>query len=375
MYRWATCPASVRLSAGIESRSSKYAEEGTAAHDLAAKILLDPNTDVSTVDPEMLLAVRVYVNAVLETPGEKKLIEHRFDLSSIHPGLFGTCDAIIFDERNKTLRVYDYKHGAGIPVEVVEDGEPNSQLAYYGLGALLSTGFLAEFVELVIVQPRCPHPDGPIRRHSFPSFELLDFAADLKEAALKTEDENAPIIPGDHCRFCPANAICPGVKNKAQILAKMAFSPVEPVAGGAVTPYDPAKLSEALEWLPVLEAWVRNVRDFAYSEATSGKVIPGWKLVEKRKTRKWADENRAAEFLSKEFPSSVELLFERSLKSPAQIEKVLHKKQHEKFESLIVSQSSGTTLVPATDARPEVKVMELKKTEFERLAQEADLFE
>ena len=39
MYRWATCPGSVRLSKGIPNRSSKYAQEGTDAHEWAAKIL------------------------------------------------------------------------------------------------------------------------------------------------------------------------------------------------------------------------------------------------------------------------------------------------------------------------------------------------
>ena len=33
--RWMTCPASVKASRGIENKSSKYAAEGTCAHELA----------------------------------------------------------------------------------------------------------------------------------------------------------------------------------------------------------------------------------------------------------------------------------------------------------------------------------------------------
>ena len=40
MSRWKKCPGSVRLSAGIESKSSSYAEEGSAAHALAELCLV-----------------------------------------------------------------------------------------------------------------------------------------------------------------------------------------------------------------------------------------------------------------------------------------------------------------------------------------------
>lgn len=371
MHRWAECPGSVRLSAGIPNRSSKYAEEGTEAHEVAAKLLSIQGIDLSKVDLEMLEAVEVYTDAVMaDSVGCKLLVEHRFDLTSIHPGLFGTCDAIIFDEKNKTLKVYDYKHGAGIPVEVFEDGKGNPQLMYYGLGALLSTSFPCDTVELVIVQPRCPHSKGVIRRWSCPSIDLLDFAADLKEFAMKTEAPDAVLVPGDHCRFCPASGICPAIKNKAQVMAKQVFS--TPATVG-VDLYEPAKLSEVLGWLPVLDSWIKSVRDFAYAEVESGKVIPGWKLVEKRKTRKWTDEIKITQYLESEFPMSARDFYEHSLKSVAQVEKFLHKKQHEKLIPFITAASSGTTLVSSDDPRPEVKVMELKKAEFLKLSEEADL--
>lgn len=37
--RWMSCPGSVALNEGKEDRGSSYAAEGTAAHELAEKIL------------------------------------------------------------------------------------------------------------------------------------------------------------------------------------------------------------------------------------------------------------------------------------------------------------------------------------------------
>src|ERR1700750_2753441 len=74
--RWMTCPGSVRMSRGLENKSSRYAEEGTEAHALAEKILRGrlertpenveaaaEATLLATVD--MLEAVDVYVEKVM----------------------------------------------------------------------------------------------------------------------------------------------------------------------------------------------------------------------------------------------------------------------------------------------------------------------
>ena len=117
------------------------------------------------------------------------------------------------------LSVIDLKYGAGVPVEV----EDNPQLLYYGLGALLANKqWKPHEVEVVIVQPRCPHPDGPVRSQVLQVVDLLEFAADLVEAVKRTEEASeqhatldtlnwmrAYLNPGDHCRWCPAAAICP----------------------------------------------------------------------------------------------------------------------------------------------------------------------
>lgn len=353
MKRWAACPGSVKLCTGIESTSSSYAEEGTLAHEIAAARLLEQSFTYNLKDiPDgMMSAVSVYVSAVKELWSGAKThpcsfikIEHKFDLSTLHPGLFGTSDCVIYDARNMTLYVLDYKHGAGIPVEVVD----NEQLLYYALGALISTNISPTKICLGIVQPRCFHEDGPIRLWELDTIDLLDFEARLIEAAKATEDPNAPLNPGEHCMFCPGKGICPALHKSATELAKIEFK--DPLK------YDPNLLGEVLNRLPELEAFIKGVNQFAYQEALAGRPPPGWKLVQKRATRKWRDEKRAAEFLTKDLGLPEGDIYDLSLLSPAQIEKQISKDQKKMLSIVTVSESSGLTLAPSSDKREEVRL-------------------
>lgn len=359
MHRWSKCPGSVRLSQGVPSRTSAHAEEGTLAHEIAAKMLIDGHESAKGTDPEMLGHLFGYIEEIERLRvqrGCELRVEHRFNLDNIYPGAFGTADAVVFNPNTKTLHVVDLKYGAGVPVEVAN----NPQLMFYGLGALLSTGYPAETVEMVIVQPRCPHPDGPVRRWSIDAVDLVDFAADLVKYAKATEAPDAPLTPGGHCRWCPAAGICPSIKAKAQALAKVEFSPA--------LSYDPKVLAETLHWLPILEGWAKDTREFAYGEAEHGRTPPGWKLVEKRATRKWATNPEAAtEALRTLFIVDDADIFEPAkLKSPAEIEKLVGKANFKKAESIVVKESSGYTLAPEADKRPAVR--KDAKAEFEVVA-------
>lgn len=356
MYRWSKCPGSVGLSEGLPNVQSKYAEEGTRAHEIAAQVLIS-DAWPKDVDSETKEAVQLYVDTVLSdllvSPGDMQ-VEVKFDLSELYPNLFGTADCQIYHPTEKLLRVYDYKHGQGISVEV----EANPQLMYYGLGAMLRMRAPCKEVELIIVQPRCPHPKGQVRRWRFKAVEIMDFIADLVDFAKETENPNAALVPGDHCQFCPARGICPALQEKALTAAKNEFS--------NVGPYDPKKLSDVLKLLPVIETWVKGVREFAYGEAEHGRCPPGFKLVQKRATRKWKDEDRAAIALMESFGVKSEQIFDEApLKSPAQVEKLLPKDKKPELARLVVAESSGLTLVEESD--PREAVIKDAKSEFSLL--------
>lgn len=368
-HRWMACPGSVRLSAGLESRSSVYAAEGSAAHELAARCLengMDPTHEYGAnrwehdghkgeITDEMCEAVQVYLDTVrADAVGEDyanpplRLVEQKFHLKELHPQLFGTADCVQVWPGKKLMRVYDYKHGAGVSVDV----DANPQLLYYALGALLSYKKPITEVELVVVQPRCDHPDGSVRRWRIKAVDLLAFEADLLDAVKRTEAPDAPLVLGEHCHWCPAAAICPEAKRRAQEAARMEFKPEA---------YDPQALAETLKLLPAIEGWAKTVREFAYGEAQHGRCPPGFKLVDKRPTRKWsADDQTVVGKLSTIGLDVSEIYCPRELQSPAQIEKVIGKgkKNADKLavvESICQKVSSGTKLVPESEPGEPVK--------------------
>ena len=337
------CPGSVRLSAGIESQESEWAIEGTKAHQLAADIL--ENKPFVSSDEETMEAVYVYVNYIKELKklsGATCWIEKRFDLTKYYPRLYGTADCVVYNGVTRHLTVVDYKHGAGVPVEV----ENNSQLMYYGLGAMDSLSLPVKTLELVIVQPRCFHADGQIRSWLTTGGRVLDFLGDLIDDAKATEAPNAPLNPGDHCRWCPAQAKCPALKDRALVAARKAFTSVEA--------YEPEELAEMLHKLPSIEAWVKSVREFAYREAQAGRIPPGWKLVQKRAVRKWAEEWNDPSKIAREFGLKTPDVIEIKTRTPPQVEKLVDKPLKARLDQMVVQESSGLTLVPDSDGRPSV---------------------
>jgi hypothetical protein len=107
---------------------------------------------------------------------------------------------------------------------------------------------------------------------------------------------------------------------------------------------------------------IRALEAFAYSEASRGVTLPGFKLVEKRPSRKWKNQGDVIEWAEK---AAIDPYAPRELLSVAQLEtKVAEgaprgKKKEAKavLAEFIESISSGTTLVTEDDARPAVKVL------------------
>lgn len=229
-HRWRECPGSVKLCTGLPPTSNVYAETGTHFHGVVADILNDPWKRAyyeMVEDPEHLKAALSYVDFIRAECASATLlrIEYPFEMGSLFPGLFGTCDAYAYFLKEKILRVYDYKHGSGHFVEV----EENDQLIYYGLGALLELPFPVDHVELVIVQPRCPRKGNVIHKWIFPITEIYGQISDLVNEAKATEEPNAPLKTGAWCYFCPAVSFCPQKHAERNEKAREQFAEFAPV--------------------------------------------------------------------------------------------------------------------------------------------------
>lgn len=355
MHRWSKCPGSIRQSEGMPNTSSKYAEEGTLAHEIASAMLLNSTYKPPKDLPEdMLPAIQVYIQAIEDvrysgSGNSTLLVEHRFHLKALRDDLFGTADAVVWSPATRVLHVLDYKHGAGHVVEV----ENNVQLLYYALGAVLTLNYKPKTIRIHVVQPRCPHPMGPVRSWELPVVDLLEFEGALLHYAEQTEKPDAPLVSGDHCDFCPALPTCPAVKSVALATVDTVFPDLDA--------YSPDELAANLEKVDLIEQWCKALRGFAYSEAERGKHIPGYKLVEKRGSRKWSDdEEKTIRTIVKRAKLNPDLFFtEPKLLSPAQVEKVLkeHDLKPKLIEDLTVLVSSGSKLVKDSAAGDPIKLL------------------
>jgi len=370
--RWMACPGSIRLSREVPvPASTSYAEEGTRAHALAELCLTKHvNPDIyegmelegGVVGEDMVEHVRVFVDycSVLQGGGNTTWVEKKFNLAPLNPPgpMFGTADFVAYDPFERTLHVVDLKYGQGVVVEA----KGNKQLRYYALGAALSLGseYPIDNVVMTIVQPRALHTDGPIRSDEATHIELIEFAAELMDAARKTLEPDAPLVAGSHCRFCPASGVCPAQRDRALAVAQSEFDIVEAeFTPPAPETIPPEMFAEMLGKLHILEDWASAMRATALARLERGEEVPGFKLVQKRPTRQWTDPDAVEQILKSEKYDDDEIYKPRDLKSVAQIEKLVGKKAFaaSPLAGAVVKVSSGVNIAPATDPRPAVNIL------------------
>jgi hypothetical protein len=321
--------------------------------------------DAFQVTEEMVEAVQLYLDTVagyIRRANEQRpadftkpvfAFETRFDLSSIHEGMFGTADfqALLLQER--TLVVADYKHGAGVAVEV----EDNTQLLYYGLGGLLAIpDGLVDSVEIVVVQPRAIHGAGGVRTVKYSAKWLLEtFAERLRDAAVATTAEDAPLKAGSHCRWCRAKASCPAKHNLMTASTGATFENTYKLP--EVSVLTPAQMAKVLDAKKDIESWLDAVAEAAANLVHGGETVPGYKLVRSSKNRTWVDKQAAEAYLTSLYGDEV---LKRELKGLGDMEKVLKnhlgtkKAVDEVMNSLVYKPEGDIVLAPLADKRPEV---------------------
>lgn len=270
---WIYCHGKILMETGRRT-SSNYADEGTAAHELADMVLKrrlagdnvsahaylgrkisverDGNKpNVFTVDSDMADHVDTYVNGFLIATNGKRVLRyaerrvHYNEALGVKAALaWGTGDGIAvvmdapeiewpedsgqFFPAGVEAQIHDLKYGRGVRVEA--DG---GQMKHYGLGVLQDFDLVADItrVRMVIHQPRLDHYDELIMSVE----DLRAWAAEPRAAAqvivgLMERPELQPppggwqnaedvpkamyphLKPTDKgCRFCDAKTICPAL--------------------------------------------------------------------------------------------------------------------------------------------------------------------
>ena len=371
MERWEACPGSVRLSKIAPPRPAGVAADGgIVAHELAATW---HETGLPPVFPndEMFQAVYEYIKFCdsFYSPEHQRLgairgFETHFDHSAKYPGVYGTTDYWVYWPWLKHLTVIDFKYGEGKFVEV----KNNPQCQYYAVGLILQhPEWDVATVEIAIVQPRCQANTGreTTRTWSTDWFELEQFKVRMLNAIERTNDPSAPVVPGDHCIFCPARAICPELIKERDLACARDFKTIKP----GDTAVDVREIAKAMDKREALRGYLKALDELAYGILMSGGTIPGYKLVEKQGQRKYKDEALTINTLHAAGLSDTVIMTKPELLSPAQLEKAIPNyklliNEHTKKES------SGYTVVEESDKRPAVKRVEAQD-EFKALTLES----
>ncbi len=352
-HRWLYCAGSVEAESTLPNTSSFYADEGSAAHELAEIALTRLAGDCSkmigqqliennafTVTQEMADYVQVYTDYVRNLKGEQSY-EQVVDFGEWVPDGWGTSDAIIIDD--ETIRVVDLKYGQGLRV----DAEENSQGILYALGAYAEHELFHDFkrVVIAIVQPRLDH----ISEWEITIPELLKRGEWIKQKAEEASTPNAKRTPGEsQCNWCKAKAICPALMKATHDAVvgdfdELDFEPVNTLTD--------EQLRKALDAKALVIGWLDAVESHIKAQVESGKEFAGYKLVNGRSSRSWSDEELAEKVLTIELKDAA---FERKLLSVAKAEKALGKAKRDLIDDLVVKSTGKPALVKESDPRPSI---------------------
>lgn len=354
--RWFACPGSIVLEAAYPNESNEFSDEGTACHEVAAWCLRnaghgahervgeyivvshepEPERTVKFTD-DMADMVQAEVETVrkLADGAQLLLTEQRVDFSKIIgvDNSFGTLDVGIITADGE-LQVRDFKFGH-TPVEV----EENTQLLIYALAAYeeLSLSFDITGIRLAIHQPKVAgvtewtssveYLTGVFKTRLKKAVERVQEATQM-HAVAGSDDARAswasfylhPNPNEQDCAFCRAKADCPAAARKLQETVGAAFDAIAPVEA---TAYEDADLAAKMASVGFVEDWCKAVRAECERRLLAGQEVPGFGLELGRKGARKFDKPQAAEdLLRKKFRLKIEYVYDMSLKSPTQLEKL-----------------------------------------------------
>ena len=283
---------------------------------------------------------------------EEIFIEQKVSLQTILPGAFGTAD-VIGRDKDKRLHVIDWKFGDGVSVPV----ENNLGAGFYAAGVLYDEEEpeLNEFcqtlppadepleVVLHIIQPRAGYDQYRFTWETDDRW-IDSVVAMIQEAGEKMQLEEPPLATGDWCRFCSAKVFCPEYQQLT-----VATQAKEPEGMTSI------ELADYLTKADLLKGWIRALWNYAESQAEQGVQIPGFKLVQGRAgNRKFRDEAEA-EAICKKSRVKADVMYDKKLKSPTQLENLAPNVYKKKLAKLVERPKGKLTLVPDTDPRPAVE--------------------
>lgn len=371
--RWIACTPSARFEQQFPDSSSVFAQEGTLAHSLgellinfklgnikkpAYKKALDVIKQNELYEEAMfdhcedyaVFVMELFADAQTRSKHAQIHLEVKLDMTKWVPDGFGTSDVVIVaDDFMETI---DLKYGKGVPVSV----EENKQQMLYALGALDGYEFLFDIhtVRMTVYQPRL---DNIASWETTVTALKLWAEDDLTTKANMAHNGEGEFIPGPHCGFCRGKAVCKALAEYNLQLAKHEFAHPNILKD--------EEIASIMERTKMFVNWIESVNTYALDQAINhGKKWPGYKVVEGRSNRKYADAEKVADILSKKgYPE--ETIYNKKLIGISDMESELGKKLFaDLLGEYIIKPQGKPTLAPATDKRPEINSLEKAQNEF-----------
>ncbi len=367
-HRWLECTPSARLEEGFPSTTSDYAAEGTLAHLLAEATALYWTDQITETEYEERLAeikkdkwytedmledCISYAKLILEKwnalkekcPDAIVMLEAQIKYDAWAPEGFGTADCLILADG--FMEVIDFKYGKGKRVDALG----NPQMRLYTLGAYNTYGLVyqVEQITMTIFQPRL---SGVISSDDITISELLDWGENYVKprAQLAFEGKGDFCPSSETCKFCKAKQVCRARTNENLKL----FDEAPDVL--LITPEEAGQL---LERAADISAWLADLENLVQSTLLEGTPVTGWKIVEGRSNRKFADPVKVADALKTAGYDEAVIYKPRELITLTQMEKDFGKKNVATLlGELIVKPAGKPTLAPESDKRPEYKPAE-----------------
>jgi len=350
------CPAWRRISSEVPTPpASQAANEGTAMHKLFEDSLNDGMKYPEDSIGEWVAGIKISEDMAEKVTEALELHDtvadhHGFiahsEVTMQHSDIIGgTADIVGFNQDKNVVAVGDLKTGDGVIVQA----EGNSQLLF--CAALAIRHFkLYNWVNdktvfvLYIIQPS-DRRDDPLDIWMTDLETVNRFWSEFEQSVSIAEYGESMPSAGSWCKFCAGAAVCPAKLGQAS--AALHIKPDSKAMHNLIN---------GLNIVDAVEDWVRDIRKLAHEQLEAGVRLDGWKLVQKRATRKWGASDMAIRTALTEAGLERSDIIKESVSTPAQIEKICKKKDIDfsLLENYIIKQSTGTTIAHADDKREAV---------------------
>jgi len=300
MARILKCPGSAVDNPPDDGNAA--ADRGTRLHDITNRTLLGEMLgDHEYKDDEerkQVFACVAYVLAHTDQAGDDPMVtffEQRIE-SKIIADHGGTIDVILVSD--SLIHVIDFKFGV-MPVR----SQDNKQLLSYL--CLVDEEFPSDRPRKYLGSIVQPAVSGTPECAEYTRDDLVGHICDVMLA----EIDNS-LQAGSHCRWCPLKRSCEVLEAANKAAAAEAFD----------DGWDATKCLQVMEMADVVKTLAEDAKKRLREILMEGTEVEGWRLARQLGNRCWQDEDAAvAVLLDKGLVEDI--IFDRKIKSPAQLEK------------------------------------------------------